>query len=91
MSLDDIKADIRAVIDEKKCGPIFIRLSWHDAGVYSTGKLTGGEFLMVHDLISCISSRYMLSCVVSSPTQSCSHPMPNLALPFPPPSPTRPT
>jgi len=42
MSLDDIKADIRAVIDEKKCGPIFIRLSWHDAGVYSTGKLTGG-------------------------------------------------
>jgi len=42
MSLDDIKADIKAVIDEKNCGPIFIRLSWHDAGVYSTGKLTGG-------------------------------------------------
>ena len=43
MSIDDIKADIKAVLDEKKCGPIFIRLSWHDAGVYSTGKLTGGE------------------------------------------------
>ena len=44
MSLEDIKADIKAVVAEKNCGPIFIRLSWHDAGVYSTGKLTGGEF-----------------------------------------------
>jgi len=43
--LDDIKADIKSIIDEKNCGPIFIRLSWHDAGVYSTGKLTGGELL----------------------------------------------
>ncbi len=43
--LDDIKADIKAIIAEKNCGPIFIRLSWHDAGVYSTGKLTGGELL----------------------------------------------
>jgi len=42
MSLDDIKADIKAIVAEKNCGPIFIRLSWHDAGVYSTGKLTGG-------------------------------------------------
>ena len=43
MSIDDIKADIKAIISEKNCGPIFIRLSWHDAGVYSTGKLTGGK------------------------------------------------
>lgn len=42
MSLADIKADIKALVEEKKCGPILIRLSWHDAGVYSTGKLTGG-------------------------------------------------
>jgi catalase (peroxidase I) len=42
MSLDEIKADIKAIVAEKSCGPIFIRLSWHDAGVYSTGKLTGG-------------------------------------------------
>ena len=42
MSLDDIKADIKALVAEKSCGPILIRLSWHDAGVYSTGKLTGG-------------------------------------------------
>ena len=44
--LDDIKADIKSIIVEKNCGPIFIRLSWHDAGVYSTGKLTGGELLV---------------------------------------------
>ena len=43
MSIDDIKADIKAIIAEKNCGPIFIRLSWHDAGVYSTGKLNGGK------------------------------------------------
>ena len=43
MSLEDIKADIKALVEEKGCGPILIRLSWHDAGVYSTGKLTGGE------------------------------------------------
>lgn len=42
MSLAEIKADIKALVEEKNCGPILIRLSWHDAGVYSTGKLTGG-------------------------------------------------
>jgi len=42
MSLEDIKSDIKALVAEKKCGPILIRLSWHDAGVYSTGALTGG-------------------------------------------------
>ena len=45
MSLEDIKADIKAIVAEKNCGPIFIRLSWHDAGVYSSGKLTGGKFI----------------------------------------------
>jgi catalase (peroxidase I) len=42
MSLADIKNDIAALVKEKGCGPILIRLSWHDAGVYSTGKLSGG-------------------------------------------------
>eukprot|EP00581_Thalassiosira_minuscula_P019678 CAMPEP_0183727202 /NCGR_PEP_ID=MMETSP0737-20130205/25085_1 /TAXON_ID=385413 /ORGANISM="Thalassiosira miniscula, Strain CCMP1093" /LENGTH=267 /DNA_ID=CAMNT_0025958777 /DNA_START=17 /DNA_END=820 /DNA_ORIENTATION=- len=42
MSVEDIKADLKALVEEKNCGPILIRLSWHDAGVYSTGKLTGG-------------------------------------------------
>ena len=26
----------------KDCGPILIRLSWHDAGVFSDGDLKGG-------------------------------------------------
>ena len=38
-----ITSDIKALIAEKNCAPILIRLSWHDAGVYSTGKLTGGK------------------------------------------------
>jgi catalase (peroxidase I) len=42
MSLSDIKSDILALIKEKNCGPILIRLNWHDAGVYSTGALAGG-------------------------------------------------
>ena len=42
MSLADITTDIKALVAEKNCGPILIRLSWHDAGVYSTGSLTGG-------------------------------------------------
>lgn len=42
MSLDNIKSDLKALISEKNCGPIMIRLSWHDAGTYSNGKLTGG-------------------------------------------------
>jgi catalase (peroxidase I) len=42
MSVADITADLKALVEEKNCGPVLIRLSWHDAGVYSTGKLTGG-------------------------------------------------
>jgi len=42
MSLADIQADLKELVTTKNCGPILIRLSWHDAGVYSTGKLTGG-------------------------------------------------
>lgn len=42
MSLDEIKSDIKSLVDAKGCGPILIRLSWHDAGVYSTGALSGG-------------------------------------------------
>ena len=39
---DDIKTDLAKLIKEKDCGPIMIRLSWHDAGVFSTGALEGG-------------------------------------------------
>jgi L-ascorbate peroxidase len=42
MSVSDIIADLKALYAEKNCGPIMIRLSWHDAGVYSAGAKTGG-------------------------------------------------
>lgn len=42
MSLEEIKSDLKSLVESKGCGPILIRLSWHDAGVYSTGALTGG-------------------------------------------------
>ena len=37
MTLQEIKNDIAALVKEKGCGPILIRLSWHDAGVYKEG------------------------------------------------------
>jgi hypothetical protein len=63
-TLADIQADLKSLITTKNCGPILIRLSWHDAGVYSTGKLTGGEYyyfslLLINIYESLfISSRY---------------------------------
>jgi len=39
--LEAIIADLSELISSKKCGSILIRLSWHDAGVYSK-KLGGG-------------------------------------------------
>jgi len=41
-SYADLVADLEGLVKTKSCGPILIRLSWHDAGVFSTGKLTGG-------------------------------------------------
>jgi catalase (peroxidase I) len=35
-------ADLEKLVSEKDCGPILIRLSWHDAGKYSNGQLKGG-------------------------------------------------
>ena len=42
LSYDGLVSDLKELVKTKECGPILIRLSWHDAGVYSTGKLTGG-------------------------------------------------
>jgi len=41
-SYEELVSDLKSLVTTKNCGPILIRLSWHDAGVYSTGKLTGG-------------------------------------------------
>ena len=40
--LEHIVADVKALLAAKNCGPILIRLSWHDAGVFSNGSLKGG-------------------------------------------------
>mmetsp|Transcript_51530 Transcript_51530/g.130234 ORF Transcript_51530/g.130234 Transcript_51530/m.130234 type:complete len:404 (-) Transcript_51530:76-1287(-) len=42
LSYDNLVNDLEKLIKEKPCGPLLIRLSWHDAGVFSTGSLTGG-------------------------------------------------
>lgn len=42
-SLDTIKSDLKDLVSTKNCGPILIRLNWHDAGVYSTGSAIGNE------------------------------------------------
>jgi len=39
---DEIVSDIEELVSSKGCGPILIRLNWHDAGVYSTGEYAGG-------------------------------------------------
>jgi len=39
---ESLVADLEELVKTKSCGPILIRLSWHDAGVFSDGKLKGG-------------------------------------------------
>lgn len=42
LSRADLEADLAALVKANNCGPILIRLSWHDAGVFSDGNLKGG-------------------------------------------------
>lgn len=37
-----LRKDIEKIVEEKNCGPIFVRLGWHDAGTYSKWDNTGG-------------------------------------------------
>ncbi|CAE8643419.1 unnamed protein product [Polarella glacialis] len=39
---DFLLVDLEKLITATNCGPILLRLSWHDAGVFSTGSLKGG-------------------------------------------------
>lgn len=39
---DDVRKDILSLLAEKACGPVLVRLSWHDAGTYCHKSGTGG-------------------------------------------------
>jgi len=41
-SIDKARRDLRALIAEKNCAPIMLRLAWHDAGTYDATMKTGG-------------------------------------------------
>ena len=37
-----LKVEIAALISKHNCGPLFVRLAWHDAGTYDSKTNTGG-------------------------------------------------
>jgi L-ascorbate peroxidase len=39
---DEITKSLQKVIRDNQCGPIFLRLAWHDAGTYDVETNTGG-------------------------------------------------
>jgi len=41
-TLTELTSDLAELVQTKECGPILIRLNWHDAGVFSDGDLKGG-------------------------------------------------
>ncbi|KAI3717107.1 hypothetical protein L1987_68477 [Smallanthus sonchifolius] len=40
--IERTRRDLRALISNKKCAPIMLRLAWHDAGTYDAKTKTGG-------------------------------------------------
>ncbi|KAJ4715993.1 Ascorbate peroxidase [Melia azedarach] len=40
--IDKARRDLRALIAQKNCAPIMLRLAWHDAGTYDVNTKTGG-------------------------------------------------
>nr|BAN58213.1 ascorbate peroxidase [Solanum melongena] len=43
-AVDKCKRKLRALIAEKNCAPIMLRLAWHSAGTYDVSSKTGGPF-----------------------------------------------
>eukprot|EP00252_Welwitschia_mirabilis_P015088 TRINITY_DN33223_c0_g1_i1.p1 TRINITY_DN33223_c0_g1~~TRINITY_DN33223_c0_g1_i1.p1 ORF type:complete len:291 (+),score=64.93 TRINITY_DN33223_c0_g1_i1:267-1139(+) len=41
-SIEGARRELRALIAEKNCAPIMLRLAWHDAGTYDAKTKTGG-------------------------------------------------
>mmetsp|Transcript_16454 Transcript_16454/g.40523 ORF Transcript_16454/g.40523 Transcript_16454/m.40523 type:complete len:297 (-) Transcript_16454:213-1103(-) len=39
---DAVRADVQNLVRAKQCGPILVRLSWHDAGTFEAKSGTGG-------------------------------------------------
>jgi len=42
LTYEHLVGDLEKLVNQKSCGPILVRLSWHDAGVFSTGRNAGG-------------------------------------------------
>ncbi|CAK0869858.1 unnamed protein product, partial [Prorocentrum cordatum] len=42
LTYEHLVGDLEKLVDQKGCGPLLVRLSWHDAGVFSTGSNPGG-------------------------------------------------
>ncbi|CAE5985043.1 unnamed protein product [Arabidopsis arenosa] len=40
--IDKARRELRALISQKNCAPIMLRLAWHDAGTYDAKSKTGG-------------------------------------------------
>ena len=43
-AIDKCKRKLRALIAEKNCAPIMVRIAWHSAGTYDVKTKTGGPF-----------------------------------------------
>lgn len=41
-NVEKIRAAITKLVEEKQCGPLLIRLAWHDAGTFCSKSKTGG-------------------------------------------------
>lgn len=50
-TIEALRGELTELIQSKECGPIMVRLSWHDAGTYCAHSSTGGpRSCMRHDV-----------------------------------------